>query len=146
MNTLENEVMREQALRAIKSLTDFVGRSQLAVVKSCMQGEERQFFEDKMVELAEVVKTMPATYGQDGKGDQALVYLHYFKGGSDWFITEKDSVANEPQLQAFGLADLFHDGGELGYISIQELIENNVELDFYWTPKTLAEVKAKRAV
>jgi hypothetical protein len=31
---------------------------------------------------------------------------------------------------------------ELGYISIEELVANGIELDLYWTPKTLAEVKA----
>lgn len=43
-------------------------------------------------------------YEQDGKGEEAIVTLHYFRGGMDWFITEKDM---EPeQHQAFGLADL----------------------------------------
>jgi hypothetical protein len=50
-----------------------------------------------------------------------------------------------PQLQAYGLADLYGDGGELGYISILDLIRHNVELDLYWTPKTLNEVRAERA-
>ena len=61
----------------------------------------------------------------DGKGDDAVVYLHYFRGGMDWYITEKDM--EEEQHQAFGLADLGY-GGELGYISIQELIDNGVSL------------------
>jgi hypothetical protein len=33
---------------------------------------------------------------------------------------------------------------ELGYISIAELVANNVELDLYFTPRTLAEVKRER--
>ncbi len=83
---------------------------------------------------------MPKTYEQDGKGDDAVVYLHYFRGDMDWYITEKDMEAE--QHQAFGLADLGMGFPELGYINISELIDNNVELDLYWEPKTLREVKA----
>ncbi|MBL0011067.1 MAG: DUF2958 domain-containing protein [Nitrosomonas sp.] len=81
---------------------------------------------------------MPKTYGQDGMGDKAIAYLHYFSGGSDWYITEKDM--EDEQLQAFGLANLGQ-GGELGYISIQELIDAGVEIDLYWTPKTIGQIK-----
>ncbi|CAM3834843.1 hypothetical protein VRRI112168_02265 [Vreelandella rituensis] len=41
-------------------------------------------------ELANTVSSMPVTYEQDGLGDQAIAYLHYFMGGADFFITEKD--------------------------------------------------------
>ena len=120
-------------------LSQFINPSQLSVVRLAMNGEEKQFFIDKMEELRQVIQKMPKTGGTDGQGDNAVVYLHYFLGGADWYILEKD-MENE-QHQAFGLADLFQDGGELGYISIVELIENGVELDFHWTPKSLAEVR-----
>ena len=51
----------------------------------------------------------------------------------------------QASIKAFGLADPFGDGGELGYISIMELRRAGVELDLYWTPKTLAEIRATRA-
>lgn len=44
------------------------------------------------------------------------------------------------QHQAFGAANLGY-GAELGYISIEELKENNVELDLYWTPKPLSQIE-----
>ncbi len=119
-------------------LKKFIGKRQLAAVGMGIRGEESQFFKDKMVEIANTIQNMPQTYGQDGMGDKAVAYLHYFMGGSDWYITEKDM--DDEQLQAFGLADLGH-GGELGYISIQELIDSGVELDFHWSPKTIGEVK-----
>ena len=75
--------------------------------------------------------------------DDAIVYLHYFKGNMDWYITEKDMIEEE-QNQAFGYADLGLGFGELGYISLIELAENGVELDLHWTPKTLREVKEKK--
>jgi len=33
---------------------------------------------------------MPVTWEQDGAGDDAMVYLQYFYGGSDCTFTEKD--------------------------------------------------------
>ena len=125
----------------------FIGGDQLATVKSMFRGEERQFFFDKMCELAGIVGTMPETYQTDGKGGEAIAYLHYFSGGqASWWITEKDrGTPEEPgQHQAFGLADLFGDGGELGYISIAEILAHGGELDFYFTPITLAALKEKR--
>lgn len=127
-------------------LNDFMCPMQKGLVLQFMKGEEKQYFIEKMAELAKTIEEMPKMGEQDG-----IVYLHYFKGGADWFIMEKDmgdvdDVKNgvPPQSQAFGLADLFNDGGELGYISIDELKRNNVELDFHWTPKTLEQVRAER--
>lgn len=121
------------------SLKRFIGRNQLYVIGSGLSGEEKQFFFDKAVEMANRIETMPKTYEQDGKGMEAVAYLHYFIGNMDWYITEKD-IEGE-QHQAFGLANLGH-GGELGYISIVELVENNVELDFYFTPKPLSQISS----
>jgi hypothetical protein len=103
-----------------------------------MKGEEKDFFHSKMDEMKKIFQNMPETYDQDGKGDQAIVYLHYFKGNCDWYITERDSESE--QLQAFGYADLGY-GGELGYINIEELVKNGVELDLHWEEKTLGEIK-----
>ncbi len=128
------------AIEAIKVLQPFMSPQQMAVVSDAMRGEEKQFFFDKVVELADTFETMPKTYDQDGKGDDAVAYLHYFKGSGDWYITEKDMDGGVEQ--AFGLADIGY-GGELGYISIGELVEAGVELDFHFTPRTLREIKGE---
>jgi hypothetical protein len=128
-------------INALTTLRRFVGPAQISVLGDACRGEEREWFKQKMVELAAQFDAMPKTYEQEGKGDEAIVHLHYFSPSADWYITERDV---EPvQHQAFGLADLFGDGGELGYISIVELIRNRVELDLHWTPRTLAQVRAK---
>jgi hypothetical protein len=92
---------------------------------------------------------MPKSYETDGQGDKAIAHLHYFAGGSDFYITEKDKGDGRDEVpgqqhQAFGLSDVFGDGGELGYVSIAELIQHKVELDLYWTPRTLAEIRKER--
>ena len=128
-------------------LKGFISNSQLKAIETGCRGEEKEFFFDKVVEMAKVVSGMPKTYEQDGLGDKAIVSLHYFSGNSDYFITEKDmGTPDEPgQHQAFGLTDIGC-GSELGYISIVELLKNGVELDLYWTPKTIGEIKTKKEV
>jgi len=139
MTTAAEAVEQASALfEAMPILRKFVSEQQIQAMAEGANGEERTYFIDKILEMVDTFRTMPKTYEQDGKGDDAIVTLHYFRGGMDWYITEKDM--EDEQLQAFGLADLGY-GGELGYISIQELIENGIELDIHWTPKTLGAVK-----
>lgn len=132
---------------ALALLRRFISPQQFSVLHQCLQGEEKQSFIAKLAELAAMVAGMPVTYEQEDKGEEAMVYLHYFAGGQgNWYITEKDvETADEPgQHQAFGLADLFDDGGELGYISIVELIQNGAELDLYFKPRTLRELRGNK--
>ena len=71
--------------------------------------------------------------------DEMEVHLHYFFGGSDWYILEWDRKNN----LFFGYVILNGDVmmSELGSISVNELINTPpVELDFYWDKKPLAEV------
>ena len=85
---------------ASADLRPFVGQAQLSTARQLAKGEEKVFFITRMVELAALIHAMPKVYEQDGLGDQAVAYLHYFTGGCDWYITEKDS---EPeQHQALG--------------------------------------------
>jgi hypothetical protein len=63
-------------------------------------------------------------------------------GGMDWFITERDM--NDKQLQAFGLCDLGMGFPEIDYVNLREITGCGAELDLYWTPKTLAEIRASR--
>lgn len=136
-----------EAVAALKTLRGFIGNSQLHAIGDACRSEEKQFFFDKAVALADLVSTMPKTYEQDGLGDAAIVSLHYFSGSCDWYITEKDCDPDgEGQIQAFGYANLGDDEcAELGYISIVELIGAGVELDLHFTPCTLGQVRAKAA-
>lgn len=138
---LMDSARAKPSARILVDLRDFIGVNQRRVIKQACHGEEREFFLAKLEALAEHIRTMPQTYDQDGKGDQATAHLHYFIGGCDWYITEKDRCAE--QLQAFGLADLGH-GPELGYISLVELLACGAELDLYFTPCTLAALAMQR--
>ncbi|WP_449102772.1 defense against restriction DarA-related protein [Pseudomonas extremaustralis] len=131
-------------LAALDGFRQFLSRGQYRAIAEAMRGEEGAEFIDKAQILARIIDGMAKTYEQDGKGDQATAYLHYFKGGADWYITEKDASGKGTE-QAFGSADLGQ-GAELGYISIDELARNNVELDLYFAPVTLASVSKAEVV
>ena len=110
--------------------------------------EEKDFFKDMLEELTMHISKMPVAYEQDGLGDKTVVHLHYFYGGSDWYITEKDNREDTEQYQAFGFVVLNGDtqNAEMGYISIEELIGLGVGLDLYWQNCTLADVKAEHGI
>lgn len=138
---------RAQATRAMEALKHFLPPLQAAVIRQLCRGEEKQFFFDKLCELAGIVQTMPETYGQEGKGDQRVAYLRYFAGGrAAWYITEKDKGNEDTpeQIQAYGIADLYGDGGQFGYINLPEIFSARGEIDLYYTPTTIGELRAKR--
>jgi len=94
-----------------------------------------------LLRLEQEVNETPSLYGQDGKGDEAIVYLHYFSGSSDWFITE----LNKKDNMAFGYVVLNGDimNSEFGYISIDEIKSLDIELDFYFNKMTVKEATTK---
>ena len=114
------------------NLQNFISNPQYQVLNELSNSSgEGQYFKDKLKEIQNTISTMPQTYETDGQGYDAIAYLHYFKGGGDWYIVEKDM--QDEQLQAYGLVNLGY-GAELVYISIEELIGNNVEMDLYFEP------------
>lgn len=128
-----------QIEKALNDLKPFIGHSQRKCIGELCLSEEKEWFRDKLCELAETVRTMAKTYEQDDKGKDAIVYLHYFTPSNDCWITEKDM--GDEQIQAFGYASVNGCEPEAGYISIQEWLENGAELDLHFTPKPVREAK-----
>ncbi len=133
---LKNKARNNRALRP------FLSSDQLEVLAGLTRGEEGEYFSQKIEESAKRITGMAKTYETDGQGEEALVVLHYFTGGSDWYITERDM--EQEQLQAFGFAVLNGDtqNAELGQIPICEITKHGAELDIHWTPKPLKTVKS----
>ena len=131
---------KKQAQALLPTLSKFVSKMQIEIIKAGFDLEEKQFFFDTVEALCNTFNTMPKSYETDGQGDNAIAHLHYFVSGNDWYITEKDQ--EDEQHQAFGVASLSMNGNtpELGYISIEELMKNNVEIDFHFEPKALKEI------
>ncbi len=127
-----------KAVGHLHALKGILSLQQIKVLVEMFKGDEAEFFAEAVRDLDTTFKTMPKTYEQDGKGDEAVAYMHFFMGGMDWYITERDMESE--QHQAFGFANLGY-GGELGYISLVELAYKGVEIDLHWTPKTLKECR-----
>lgn len=129
----------------------FVPRMQSLVINDLiLHSEEKQFFIDKVEELRATIRDMPEVFGQSGKGENAIAYLHYFGSYGDFWITEKDVIDpgdENPgeQLQPFGIymcAGM--ERPKFGTISLSELIEMKyMEIDLHFTPKTVREIKAE---
>lgn len=129
-------------------LAPFMPYRQRITLQALLHGEEGPALADIVLAMQERIRAMPKTYETDGQGKDAVAHLHYFRGSVDAYITERD-MGNGPddqaQQQATGIVSLYGGGakdGELGYVSIEELIENNVELDLYFQPKTLRELQS----
>lgn len=141
-----------RGMRALKKLTGFIGKSQAATVRSALREEEGQWFMEKMEELANLIEGMPVTYGQDGKGDDAICYLHYFGPNYDLWITEKDMEKSEnpaeAQWQAHGYTHWAQNGAHvsMGYICLPEILAAGAELDFHFKPRPVREVKRKLGI
>lgn len=146
---------KHEALASLNSETGFfrhwMGRSQRMAIAEVIRGEEGQSFIDLLVNLKYVIENMPRTYETDGQQmKDKVVHLHYFGGSVDAWIVERDMGDSKyqaeigPQHQAFGPITLVSEpigDSEWGYISIQELIGNGIELDLHWEPKAVKEVK-----
>jgi hypothetical protein len=132
-----------RAAQSIAVLAPFISNMQSVAIADGFRGREKNYFMQKVVDLADLIDGMPTTLEQDGNGDQTMVFLHYYYGAGSWFITEKD--INGGVDRAFGYSflqgDERHTG--FGYISIRELTCCDVQLDFDFMPRTLAEIKAE---
>ena len=138
---------KSQLCRDLKGgfFTNWMPLPQRMALLEAVKGEEGSYFVEMLTKLRERIETMPKSYETDGQGEEAVVYLHYFWGAVDAWVTEKDmgdGSADLRQLQALGKISLTgsKDDAEFGYISIDDLIGNGVELDLYWTPKKLKEL------
>jgi len=124
------------------TLTCFISAQQLRTMQGFCKGEEKQFFIDKLNELHTLINNMPATGKTDGQGGNAICQLRYFhNSGAVWYITERDTSVI--QHQAFGWAQMFPGCGELGYISIEEIIQHGAQLDLHFTPIPVKDIPEK---
>jgi ppGpp synthetase/RelA/SpoT-type nucleotidyltranferase len=127
------------------SLEKIVPKNMLLSIKetkeSWKRGDSDDIFEH-YENLIEGYREIPTLYFQDEKGKNAIVYLHYFSGGSDWYITELDKENNE----GFGYVILNGDtqNAEFGYINMNELANSNIQIDLYWSFETLNEIFDKK--
>ncbi len=84
-------------------------------------------------------KKLAKKYSWAGDMDYWLIYAHFFYGGSDWWVYDWDG--KDDVVYAFVCLNGDWQNAESGGVSLHELAENRVEMDFFFTPKTLLEAK-----
>ena len=132
----------ESALYSLEQIKPFIPKYQYYSLRDLVRkSEEKEFFIHKVKEIEEIIKSIPLTYKTDGIPlNEKKAYLHYFGSSYNAYIFEKDMTGDGTE-QAYGWAS-FGEDGELGYISIEELIkEKSIELDLYFDPKPFGDIK-----
>jgi len=97
-----------------------------------------------------IEKKIPALYAQDGKGEDATVYVKFFNpmGSGTWLATEYDPE----QRLFFGWAEIIPGCGELGYFSLDELesvklpLGLGIERDLYFSETRLGDAIEKNKI
>jgi hypothetical protein len=128
---------------AFETARPFLSRAQFATLQALCNGSEGPYFDGRIRALACQLLAMPKTGEQDGEGVDPVVYLHYFLGGMDWYIVEKDEIGGVEQTHGFVVQRCDHHGGDLGYVSIAEIVACGVELDLHFEPCPLSQILAK---
>lgn len=122
----------------IHTISNFVCRPQRDEIRN------NATLKAKFENIATIIESMPKTYEQDGKGDNAIAYLHYSLGDDHAFITEIDVLPR--QLQAFGYVSIergYHAG--LQYIDLHQLFSIGYVLDLEFEPTNLGVIKSYRS-
>ena len=87
----------------------------------------------------EIINKIPNLYEQEGKGEEAVIYVKFFLPGTrwTWYATEFNG---KDTFFGWVKSGISPDFDEWGYFSYSELKENNVERDLYFEPKQLKEI------
>tara|TARA_Y100000004_G_scaffold190984_1_gene249013 strand:+ start:241 stop:2883 length:2643 start_codon:yes stop_codon:yes gene_type:complete len=102
---------------------------------------------DMLSNVVKAYEDIPSLYEQDAKGYNAVAYLHYFVGGSDWWITEYDKSTGK--MRGFVKLNGEWQNSEFGNIDSSFFKENSLsplqkpELDFYFKYQTINEILEK---
>lgn len=129
---------------AFETARPFLSRAQFATLQELCNGSEGPYFDGRVRALACQLVAMPKTGEQDGEGVDPVVHLHYFLGGMDWYIVEKDEIGGVEQAYGFVVQRGDGQGAELGYISIAQIVACGAELDLYFEPCPLSQILAKK--
>ena len=101
--TQKNALEQLAKLRADK----FIGELQFRCLKDLLKSDERAFFIEQVDRLYSTVEVMPKILEQDGKGDNAIAYLHYFTEMLLSAIILKWAIFQSRKLSGLELKSIF---------------------------------------
>lgn len=125
--TITNQPMKYELPAILKKL---MPKAQQEYLKATNYAEH----EDILNELAENASKLKSSSG----GDQTM-YLHYFYGNMDWYVSEYD----KENATLYGFANIGDDlNAEFGSRYVSELTETKgIELDFYFEPTAIKNIE-----
>lgn len=135
----EKEILHDSEKSVDNNLT--VSPKELAIAKSVLptvqyvstlkfaQGEEREFFVNKIKEIAVAVENAPKINATDGLEEHRIVLRYFHPSGTQSFITE---IGKDGDAFGFQCLNDDWDNAEWGYINIDELKNiRGMEVDFH---------------
>lgn len=135
-------MITKQLSQAMATVQPFMSLEQFKMLSTLANdAKEAQFYQQQFIDLAEYIEVLPETYEQDGQGDEAIVYLHYFCHGSHWFIIEKDIARSVKQMFGYAFLNGDVEMAKSRCISIEEITQDGAQLDLYFVPCSLGLVK-----
>ena len=126
----------------INTVLKFMPPAQAEHFISGLNGEEQMYFKSIADKIVDVISKAPAFYETEANGDNVKPVLHYFYGNVDIYITE---IGGSENNQHFGYTSLGLGYLEAGYIDLDYIFSElpALNLDFNFTPKTIADYKRK---
>ena len=132
--------------QACQMLETFVGKQELTTLRENFSGEDGAYFIGVALELANRIHAMPTT-SERAEADAAppVAYLRYSNCNAEWYVVKRSPALGEIQHEAYGFARPYGDGGEtsMSNISIEKLLKLGVDLDIYFTPQPLDDIRSK---
>lgn len=141
MTMIDPVGMAYRVEEAGRKLAPYLSRSQAAAMRAGVGGEEGGYFQQLFLTLVEQMEALPPLYHYEATGAVPMANLHYFRGGSDIYVSESEG----PHGVSFGFSCLNGDYqmAELGYLFIPEIASAGFELDLHYTPEPLDAVVAR---
>lgn len=135
----EKEILHDSEKSVDNNLT--VSPKELAIAKSVLptvqyvstlkfaQGEEREFFVNKIKEIAVAVENAPKINATDGLEEHRIVLRYFHPSGTQSFVTE---IGKDGDAFGFQCLNDDWDNAEWGYINLDELKNiRGMEVDFH---------------
>ena len=146
----DNEIKACEESCGTLAMLDFTSNGEAALLHLAKPGDLATLSVDQVNTLGDFAHyIIPRTYETEYADDPQAWLCCRHESGAAWYITELDIGEHGdrartlgPQHQAFGLADLFGDGGELGYISLPEIFAAGATIDLTFEPRSIAELRA----
>lgn len=126
LNISTNIKITDEEFSFVKSV---LPTSQYNTTINYLNGEERNFFKQKIKDIAEIVKNAPKLYETDGQEEHPITLRYFHPSGTETLVTE---IGENGEAFGFQCLNGDYQMAEWGYVDLNEL--KNIpmmEVDYY---------------